>query len=86
MGKIEGQLSNLADRVEAIEQKFSSAFVSDDPDGHRRFHEEYIERTSELRKLRTAIAEKTLSALVWSAIVFLCLSGWNHFLTIIKRG
>lgn len=86
MEKIEGQLSELSERVEAVERKFSSAFVGDDPAGHKQFHAEYIERTAELRKLRTAIAEKTLSALVWSAIVFLGLSGWNHFLAIIKRG
>lgn len=86
MKKIESQLSELSYRVEAVERKFSSAFVADDPAGHKQFHAEYIERTAELRKLRTAIAEKTLSALVWSGIVFIGLSSWNHVLGIIKRG
>ena len=48
---------------------FKKAFVGDDLDGHRRYHQTVIEMLEERRKLRLAIQEKTITGLVW---VFLC--------------
>lgn len=49
----------------------TSAFPGGDLDGHRRFHEAYIERTAEIRRLRVALTQSTLSSLVWGVIVAL---------------
>ena len=48
---------------------FKKAFVGDDLDGHRRYHQTVIDMLEERRKLRLAIQEKTITGLVW---LFLC--------------
>lgn len=54
--------------------KLTAAFVGGDVEGHRRFHEMMIERNKELKSLRIAIQEKTISALLWSAIMFVAMA------------
>lgn len=57
--------------------KLARAFPADDIDGHRVYHEAIIERNRELRRLRVAIQEKTISGLVWIAIVWLGTRAWG---------
>ena len=52
------------------------AFAGGDPDGHRRAHEAMINLIEEKRKLRVAIQEKTISGLIWGAMIWLCLAAW----------
>lgn len=53
------------------------AFPAADLSGHRRYHELIIRRTEEIRRLRVAIQEKTISALVWILLLWLAKMLWE---------
>jgi len=61
-----------------------TAYPARDPDGHRRAHEDMIEDIAERRRLRRAIQEKTISALVWSLLLVLGISVWQYLLSQVK--
>ncbi len=61
-----------------LSKKFSKSFPAGDHEGHCRYHDAIIERTAEIKKLRMAIQEKTISALVWSAILGIGLAVWHE--------
>lgn len=63
------EISNTHKLHEADIVTLKSAFPSMDVDGHRRYHQTLIEMLEEKRKLRQAVQEKTMSGLVWLAIV-----------------
>lgn len=52
-------------------------FVGGNAEGHRRWHELQIRKFEELRRLRIAIQEKTISGLIWSAIVGIALLSYD---------
>ncbi len=66
--------------------KLNSAIANSDYEGHRRFHEAMIERNRELRSLRIAVQEKTISGLIWSAMVLVALAVWNAITTKAQGG
>lgn len=74
-------LTALTARIGFLEKLVSDhinkAFPGADADGHRRAHEAMIQLAEEKRRLRVAIQEKTLSALVWGAIIALALALWT---------
>ena len=72
------ELGKMTERVESLEDRFVSSFPAGDPESHRRYHEELIEKNAELRRLRAAIQEKTISGLVWSCLVGIGLAVWNY--------
>lgn len=49
----------------------NEAFPNGDLTGHKYYHNIMIERNRELKSLRNAIAEKTISGLAWSGTMFL---------------
>lgn len=59
----------------------AKGFPGGDAEGHRRYHELLIEELEERRKLRRAIQEKTISGLVWAAIVGLGMAVWHELQT-----
>lgn len=61
------KIANVERRLSAVE----TAFPTEDFAGHKRYHEQMIERNEELRRLRRAIQEKTVAGLLWAAIVWL---------------
>lgn len=63
--------------IKGILQRLTSAFPDGDTEGHRRYHEQMIERTAEIRRLRIAIAEKTWSGLIFAAILGIATLIWN---------
>lgn len=65
------------DRDERIKNLFNG-FPAGDVEGHRRYHEMQIEILAERRKLRAAIQEKTISALVWILIVAVGTAIWHE--------
>lgn len=78
LGLQEGQreivttLAQFDKRQEHTEQEIiniKKAFPDGDMEGHRRYHETMIEMLQERRRLRAAIQEKTISALIWVCIV-----------------
>lgn len=54
----------------AIQQHISIAFAGGDAEGHRRAHETMIAMMEERRKMYASIREKTLSGLLWAAVVW----------------
>lgn len=62
----------------------ATAFPAGDTDGHRRYHELIIQKTEEVRKLRVAIQEKTISALIWSFLVFIGVCVWTFVANTLK--
>lgn len=70
----------LEDRVDRIE----SGFVNRDPEGHRRYHETVIEDLEERRRLRKAVQEKTISGLVWAAMLAIGSACWAYLKAMLK--
>jgi hemerythrin len=62
------------------------AFPAEDAEGHRRYHEAIIEKTAEIRRLRQAIQEKTISGLIWAAIVWFGIAVFHEFQSVIQNG
>jgi len=75
---------SLSDRVGELERKFLEAFPNGDWAGHRRYHEIQIELLLERRTLRAAVTEKTISGLIWAALVALGLATWQYIKTQLK--
>lgn len=72
------QMDNRHKAMEEAQAKLQDAFPEGNTEGHRRFHELQIQRLAELRSLRIAIQEKTISGLLWSAVVFLAMAAWTY--------
>lgn len=75
VAKVEQMADDIHD-IKAVMTTLNKAFPSGDIDGHRRYHEAVIERNAELRRLRVAIQEKTISGLIWIAIVWMGSRAW----------
>lgn len=74
----------LAERLIQLEQdmeKIRDAFPEGDYQGHARAHQVMIERNQELRRLRIAIAEKTIAGLIWAGMIALGLGIWELVLS-----
>jgi len=69
-------------RIDGMEQSMKEhinlAFAGGDPEGHRRAHEIMIQTMEEKRRLRVAIQEKTISGLIWAAVLWLALAAWSQ--------
>lgn len=87
MGLKHTEDKSIEDRMEDLEmqvQRLSRAYPEGDIEGHRRYHELVIERTGEIRRLRVAIQEKTISALIWAAIVGASMLLWKGIVANIR--
>lgn len=79
--KILERLDGMENRHKASEDALKllgSAFPDGDFAGHNRYHKYLIDKLEERRKLRIAIQEKTISGLVWAAVVGLGLAVWHE--------
>lgn len=56
---------------ESLASLITTAFPAGDAEGHRRYHDLMIRRNEEIRRLRIAVQEKTISGLIWAFLVFL---------------
>ena len=61
----------ILERVSGLEKQANAGFPGGDPISHRMYHDGIVERTQELRKLRQAIQEKTILALIFAGGVWL---------------
>lgn len=68
---IEAMALDIHSIKKSMSELTNSAFPGGDLAGHKRYHDLVIERTAEIRRLRIAIQEKTLSGLVWAFIAFM---------------
>lgn len=64
---------------EDIERRFAEAFPGADHVGHCRYHTLMIEDIDSRKKLRQAVVEKTISGLVWGAVVGIGAAVWNYY-------
>lgn len=82
MDDLHDRMTKVEVRVEALE----AAFPGGDLPGHCRAHQALIDDVENRKKLRQAIAEKTISGLVWSAILGIAYALWYELLRILGRG
>ncbi len=75
---IEAMARDLHDIKKNVNDLAATAFPGGDIEGHRRYHQVMIERNLEIRRLRVAIQEKTISGLIWAFIVFLGLCVFSY--------
>lgn len=71
---------------EDVDRRFAEAFPGGDHVGHCRYHRLMIEHTEEVRRLRQAILEKTISGLIWAGIVIGGAAVWFYLKAQIKGG
>lgn len=82
----EDRISTLERWRLEMDERFADAFPGGDHVGHCRYHELMIEQIEERRRLRQAILEKTISGLIWSAIVGGAAAVWFYLKAQIKGG
>lgn len=69
--RMDDRMDNMeAGITEAIERHVKIAFAGGDADGHRRAHEAMIQMMEERRQFYASIKEKTISGLLWGAMVW----------------
>jgi hypothetical protein len=78
------RLESLERWKDDMERRFAEAFPGGDHIGHCRYHALMIEDIEEKRRLRRAVMEKTIAALVWSAIFGLGIAVWQYLKTMLK--
>lgn len=78
------RLDSLERWRDDMEQRFAEAFPGGDHVGHCRYHTLMIEDIEERRRLRQAVIEKTVSGLIWGALVAVGATLWFGVLTWIK--
>jgi hypothetical protein len=83
-------LSQRMDALEAAQIKLR-ADINDlvpggDVDGHRMYHAGLIEEQLDRKKMRQAVIEKTLTALIWAVIVGVFIALWHELQNQVKRG
>lgn len=72
-------LANQIHNKQELVNLFKSAFPGGDVEGHARYHTAIIEDINTRKRLTQAIQEKTISGLVWSAILIIATALYNEF-------
>lgn len=86
MAMVDERLDSLERWRDEFESKFKSAFPHGDHVGHAGYHDLMIEQIRDRKRLIAAVKEKTISALVWSAIVGLGIASWHYIIDTVRRG
>lgn len=84
--RIKQRLDNYArEEAQRFDAKFDelkallrSAFPGGDPEEHRRYHDEAIEFMRERRELWKSIRERSITGLVWAALIALGSAVWHY--------
>lgn len=63
--------------IHELSRLVKAGFPNDDPHGHRRVHEGYIEEAEARKKLKAAVLEKTLSGVLWTGMAGLGMALWE---------
>jgi hypothetical protein len=69
-----------------LENRFAEAFPGGDHVGHCRYHDLMIEQLHDRKRLISAIKEKTISGLVWAAVVGTGAAIWFYLKAQIRGG
>ena len=83
---MEQRMIDIEHRQDDLERRFAEAFPGGDHVGHCRYHTLMIEDLEETRRLRRAVQEKTISGLLWAAMVGVGLAIWAYLKTAFKSG
>lgn len=83
---IDVRVARLEGQHDTLERKFLEAFPGGDHVGHCRYHILMIEHLEERRRLRIAIQEKTISGLIWAALVGGSIAFWQWFMSQVRGG
>lgn len=88
-GKFASQLENsiheLSGDVKMLSDTVTKAFPAGDIEGHRRYHEVMIADLESRKKLTQAIIEKTVSGLIWSAVVGIGIAVWYELGNLLRK-
>lgn len=69
-----------------MDKRFADAFPGGDHVGHCRYHTLMIEEIEAKKRLRAAILEKTISGLVWGAVVAIGIALWQWLKSQVRGG
>lgn len=69
----------LSEIVSELKEAINKGFPHGDPDAHRRVHEGYIKTAEERSKLWAGVKEKSVSGIVWFALIALGTAVWEWF-------
>ena len=83
--QLEKSINELSEDVKMLSETVTKAFPAGDIEGHRRYHEVMIEDIESRKRLTQAIIEKTISGLVWAAVVGIGIAVWHELESLLKR-
>lgn len=78
------RLESLERWRDDMEKRFADAFPGGDHIGHCRYHTLMIEDIDSRKRLRQAVIEKTISGLVWGAVVAIGIALWTWVKTQVR--
>lgn len=81
---VEQRVENLERFQLDMERRFAEAFPGGDHLGHCRYHELMIEDIEAKKRLRRAVMERTVSGLVWGAVIGIGVAVWQYVKGLIK--
>jgi len=68
--RIDTSFAGLKDSLDDLRLAAVRGFPNDDPQGHRRVHEDSIKRAEAREKLRNEVIAHVLKGVVWAALIF----------------
>jgi hypothetical protein len=83
------RLEEIEKRHKTIDEhivRLHTAFPDNDVEGHRRYHEAINKKLASDEAFRRAIIEKSLTGLVWAALIFLATSAYHEAQNLLLRG
>lgn len=83
--QLEASIHELSQDVKVLSDTVKKAFPAGDIEGHRRYHEVMISDLESRKKLTQAILEKTLSGLVWAAVVGIGMLVWHELTGVFRK-
>jgi hypothetical protein len=81
-----GDLVSLNQKLGELQQTLVDMAPHGDISGHRKYHEALIEAQKRRVKIYDAIIEKTLTALLWGALVAVGVALWHEFQSYLPNG
>lgn len=80
------EMARISEQIEDLKDEINKGYPGEDKEGHRRYHEQVIEREAQKVRLRNAIIEKTLTGLVWMMLCSVGIAIWQYFVNSITNG
>ena len=78
-------IAKLEERIEDLEEGMKRIVPNQDYEGHSMYHQMLIDKERRRAKLVDSIVEKTLSGLIWSAVLAVGLAVWSYIKLELKK-